>query len=32
VRLGPIATVQDADAVLANVIAYGHPEARIVVD
>jgi rare lipoprotein A len=32
VRLGPIATVQDADAVLANVIANGHPEARIVVD
>jgi rare lipoprotein A len=32
VRLGPIASVQDADAVLANVIATGHPEARIVVD
>lgn len=32
VRLGPIATVGDADAMLDRVIASGHPEARIVVD
>ncbi len=32
VRLGPIATVQDADAMLDRLIASGHPEARIVVD
>jgi rare lipoprotein A len=32
VRLGPIATVEQADAVLASVIGGGHPEARIVVD
>jgi rare lipoprotein A len=32
VRLGPIASVADADTVLARVISFGHPEARIVVD
>jgi len=32
VRLGPIASVSDADALLERVIASGHPEARIVVD
>jgi rare lipoprotein A len=32
VRLGPIATVDAADAMLDRVIASGHPEARIVVD
>ena len=32
VRLGPIASVGDADAMLERVIAGGHPEARIVVD
>ncbi|MDF2763227.1 MAG: RlpA-like protein precursor [Rhodospirillales bacterium] len=32
VRLGPIASVEQADAVLSNVISNGHPEARIVVD
>ncbi len=32
VRLGPIATVAQADIVLSRVISIGHPEARIVVD
>ncbi len=32
VRLGPIATVEEADVVLLRVISSGHPEARIVVD
>jgi rare lipoprotein A len=32
VRLGPIATVEEADMVLFRVISIGHPEARIVVD
>jgi rare lipoprotein A len=32
VRLGPIATVEQADMVLSRVISIGHPEARIVVD
>jgi rare lipoprotein A len=32
VRLGPIASVEQADAVLARVIGGGHSEARIVVD
>ena len=32
VRIGPIATVPDADALLERVIASGHPEARIIVD
>jgi rare lipoprotein A len=32
VRLGPIASVGEADAVLSRVISSGHPEARIVVD
>ena len=32
VRLGPIATVEQADMVLTRVISIGHPEARIVVD
>ena len=32
VRLGPIATVEEADMVLSRVISIGHPEARIVVD
>lgn len=32
VRLGPIATVDAADAMLDRVIASGHPEARIIVD
>jgi peptidoglycan lytic transglycosylase len=32
VRLGPIASVEEADTVLARVISIGHPEARIVVD
>jgi rare lipoprotein A len=32
VRLGPIASVEQADSVLAGVISSGHPEARIVVD
>ncbi|MEX0808158.1 MAG: septal ring lytic transglycosylase RlpA family protein [Dongiaceae bacterium] len=32
VRMGPIASVEQADALLARVIAQGHDEARIVVD
>lgn len=32
VRLGPIVSVDEADAVLSRVISSGHPEARIVVD
>lgn len=32
VRMGPIPTVQQADALLERVIAQGHQEARIVVD
>ncbi|HXV24069.1 MAG TPA: septal ring lytic transglycosylase RlpA family protein [Alphaproteobacteria bacterium] len=32
VRLGPIASVEQADFVLSRVILVGHPEARIVVD
>jgi rare lipoprotein A len=32
VRLGPIATVEEADMVLSRVISIGHPEAQIVVD
>ena len=32
VRLGPIATLAEADTVLAKVVASGHPEARLIVD
>ena len=32
VRLGPFASVGEADAVLSRVISSGQPEARIVVD
>jgi len=32
VRLGPLATVADADALLEKVIASGYPDARVVVD
>ena len=32
VRLGPIATVAEADRLLAQVVQAGHPEARLVVD
>src|SRR5262249_40398815 len=32
VRLGPIGTVADADAMLDSVVASGHPEARLIVD
>jgi rare lipoprotein A len=32
VRLGPIASVTDADALLEKVIASGYPDARVVVD
>jgi len=32
VRLGPIATVEEADRLLAQVVQAGHPEARLVVD
>jgi len=32
VRLGPIATLAEADATLAKVVASGHPEARLIVD
>ncbi|HEX6120708.1 MAG TPA: septal ring lytic transglycosylase RlpA family protein [Dongiaceae bacterium] len=32
VRIGPIASVQDADRTLKRMIAEGHPESRIVVD
>src|SRR5262249_32129010 len=32
VRIGPIATVAEADTMLARVVASGHPEARLIVD
>ena len=32
VRVGPIASLAQADTVLARVVAAGHPEARIIVD
>jgi len=32
VRLGPVATIEEADALLARVVASGLPNARIVVD
>jgi rare lipoprotein A len=32
VRLGPIATLAEADTMLAKVVASGHPEARLIVD
>jgi rare lipoprotein A len=32
VRIGPIASLGQADAVLARIVAAGHPEARIIVD
>jgi rare lipoprotein A len=32
VRLGPIATLAEADSMLARVVAAGHPEARLIVD
>ena len=32
VRLGPIATVAEADRLLTQVVQAGHPEARLVVD
>ncbi|MCI0429211.1 MAG: septal ring lytic transglycosylase RlpA family protein [Rhodospirillales bacterium] len=32
VRLGPIATLAQADTMLAKVVAAGHPEARLIVD
>jgi rare lipoprotein A len=32
VRLGPIASLAEADATLAKVVAAGHPEARLIVD
>ncbi|MGE0117667.1 MAG: septal ring lytic transglycosylase RlpA family protein [Dongiaceae bacterium] len=32
VRVGPIASLDDADSLLARVVAAGHPEARIIVD
>jgi rare lipoprotein A len=32
VRLGPIATLAEADIMLAKVVASGHPEARLIVD
>jgi rare lipoprotein A len=32
VRIGPIASVADADKTLKRMIADGHPESRIVVD
>jgi rare lipoprotein A len=32
VRVGPIASLDQADAVLARIVAAGHPEARIIVD
>ena len=32
VRVGPIARLDQADAVLARIVAAGHPEARIIVD
>jgi rare lipoprotein A len=32
VRLGPLTSVSDADALLEKVIASGYPDARVVVD
>jgi rare lipoprotein A len=32
VRLGPIATLAEADTMLAKIVASGHPEARLIVD
>jgi len=32
VRIGPIATLAEADTMLAKVVASGHPEARLIVD
>ncbi len=32
VRIGPVATVEEADRLLATIVDAGHPEARIVVD
>jgi peptidoglycan lytic transglycosylase len=32
VRLGPIATLAEADSMLAKIVAAGHPEARLIVD
>jgi rare lipoprotein A len=32
VRLGPLASVAEADQALAQVVQAGHPEARLVVD
>jgi peptidoglycan lytic transglycosylase len=32
VRLGPIASLAEADTLLAKVVASGHPEARLIVD
>jgi rare lipoprotein A len=32
VRLGPIASLTEADTMLAKVVASGHPEARLIVD
>ena len=32
VRLGPIASLAEADTMLAKVVASGHPEARLIVD
>ena len=32
VRIGPLASVDEADRTLANLIASGHPESRVVVE
>ncbi|MGH6959804.1 MAG: SPOR domain-containing protein, partial [Dongiaceae bacterium] len=32
VRIGPIATLAEADTMLGKVVASGHPEARLIVD
>lgn len=32
VRVGPIASVEEADALLARIVAAGHPDARLIVD
>lgn len=32
VRVGPIANLEEADALLARIVAAGHPEARLIVD
>jgi len=32
VRVGPIASLAEADALLARIVAAGHPEARLIVD